>query len=54
MTDIINVPVVTPLLNPQWCAKLFDSIRAGGWVDGCRRETKKKKTKIGFSSFIGE
>lgn len=51
LPDIINVPVVTPLLNPQRRAKLFSSIRAVGWGGGA---LEKQKTKIGFSSFIGE
>lgn len=50
LPDIIDVPMVAPLLNPQMRAKLFSSIKAVGWGGGVGRN----KTKIGFSSFIGE
>lgn len=51
VSDIINVPVVTLLLNPQWCAKLFSSIRAGGWVDveeGTGETEKKTQDRLLF------
>lgn len=31
LAGMINVVVVTPLLNPQRCDTLFSSIRAVGW-----------------------
>lgn len=51
VSDIINVPVVTLLLKPQWCAKLFSSIRAGGWVDveeGTGETEKKTQDRLLF------